>query len=401
MLIGLSSAQDDAPPSEEPAPPNDGRPADALEQGQLQEAFRLLQSRYIRKSELDFLQINRAALEGLLARLGSGAELVTKNGGEAEAKAYSLFSEVLGGGIAYLRPGAWTVDEAGEAAAAVDSFAEGGAKTLVLDLRAPDPNPGNFGAAAQLLQLFCPANQLLFKVVSPNEERPQLFISNREPRWKGEVILLIDRETAGNGEIAAAALRHYLGCMAVGETSAGRAVQYQEVALTPEVSLRFAIAEAVPPDGEALFQKGIAPELAARVDPGEKHKVFALCEAEGASLKTYVIDSERPHLNEAALVAGTNPELPFYIARSAGEALPFDKAPLQDRVIQSALDFLTARNFLKIEKNAAGSEANGKGEAEEDSPADAGEPTEEGDGDKTEPDGEPKPEEKKGGLKKL
>ena len=80
----------------------------------------------------------------------------------------------------------------------------------------------------------------------------------------------------------------------------------------------------------------------------KKHAVFSATENE--DLKNFVDDQQRPRMNEAALVAGTNPELGYFLAKSRGDATPYDEPPLQDRTLQQALDLLRTKRFLELDK---------------------------------------------------
>ena len=57
----------------------------------------------------------------------------------------------------------------------------------------------------------------------------------------------------------------------------------------------------------------------------------------------FVFDTERPRLNEAALVAGTNPEI-------SSDDDKEEKAVLRDIVLQRAMDLVTAIRFYKKAK---------------------------------------------------
>ena len=58
-------------------------------------------------------------------------------------------------------------------------------------------------------------------------------------------------------------------------------------------------------------------------------------------MSQFVFDTERPRMNEAALVANTNPEISA--APEADEATE----PLRDTVLQRAVDLVTAISFYK------------------------------------------------------
>ena len=65
--------------------------------------------------------------------------------------------------------------------------------------------------------------------------------------------------------------------------------------------------------------------------------------------KPFLFSKRQPRHNEAALIAGTNPELDYAIAKSAGRDTGFDTVPIHDRVVQAALDYLTTIAILKSE----------------------------------------------------
>jgi hypothetical protein len=51
-------------------------------------------------------------------------------------------------------------------------------------------------------------------------------------------------------------------------------------------------------------------------------------------------------MNEAALVAGTDPEIDYYLLLSQNKPTPWDRPPLQDRALQQAVDLLDTARFL-------------------------------------------------------
>ena len=84
---------------------------DGLDQGNLQEAFRLLQSEYIKKEAINDLNLNRAAIQGLLERLDFGAMLLTKASLSARNSPYQFYSSKVNEQIGYVRFGKFNREE--------------------------------------------------------------------------------------------------------------------------------------------------------------------------------------------------------------------------------------------------------------------------------------------------
>src|SRR6187402_3082173 len=76
---------------------------DGLPQNAIQSAFQVLRRDYIRREDLSFDELNRAALQGLLERLDFGAEVIARDKQEKPA-APAVLAEFLAPGVAYMRP---------------------------------------------------------------------------------------------------------------------------------------------------------------------------------------------------------------------------------------------------------------------------------------------------------
>lgn len=354
--------KDAAPPAanqaaEEAAKPAAARPAnleeiiDGLSQNSLQEAFRILRSDYIQHDKLTYLEMNRAALQGLLRRLEFGATLLNGAGRAAQNSPFSFHAQTLNRNVAYLRPGKFLEEEIADLDKALVEFnADERLDTLIIDLRSPQ-RTANFDFAAKFLSRFREGGELLFKITRPGESRPTLFIAeNSAEYWDGDILLLIDSETGNVGEIIAEVLRRERKVLIIGEATLGLTVEYRDVPLGDDRYLRYAVAEVLLADDSSLFRKGVTPDLPALTRPEDKHAVFAATETE--DLKKFLYDRLRPRMNEAALVAGTDPELDYYLAKSQGKDTPYDKTPLQDRALQQTLDLVTTRDFLELGQDA-------------------------------------------------
>ncbi|MBK8040563.1 MAG: hypothetical protein IPK22_26030 [Verrucomicrobiaceae bacterium] len=318
-----------------------------ITQNGIQTAFRVLQKEYIRSGDLTFDELNRAALHGLLERLQFGAELVSRTEDSKLADPGGVQAEMLRPGIALLRPKAFSQAEIAVMEQHLAKFVQDGAKHLILDLRA-SASPGDFDVAAGMLGLFVPENEVLFKTRQMTDSNTEVLRSEREPLWKASLLVLIDGDTCNVGEAIAAVLRQRKQALLIGSATRGAAVRYETIPVDAHWSLRFARAEVLLPDDSSIFQKGLAPDFPIKLAEKAKRAFF---DPENKTRPASTIsDTPRVRFNEAALVAGTNPELDSYIRRSAGEPLPEDQPKPRDTVLQRAVDFLITSDHLQAAK---------------------------------------------------
>ncbi|NLT69930.1 MAG: hypothetical protein GXX91_04460 [Verrucomicrobiaceae bacterium] len=361
FCIGTVHAEDKAAPAPASSPAND-QPAteapnplrgliDTLDQSAMQEAFRLLTKDYIHHDKLDDLEVNRSALQGMLNRLDFGAMLLTEKSRSERNSPFAFHHARINPGIGYIRFGRYVEDELEKLDAALSEFnAADGPAHLILDLRSPQPL-AEFSIASRILSRFRSPNELLFKIRRPGNDRPSLFVSSAVPTsWRKDTVLLVDGETGNVGEIIAAVLKRETGCLILGEKTPGLAVEYRDVPVGEDRILRYAIAEVVLEDDSSIFQKGITPDIVTLTPPRTKHEIYRAT-ADGTALSSYLYQKQRPRMNEAALVAGTDPEIDYYLLLSQRKPTPWDKPPLQDRVLQQAVDLLETTNFLNPRRN--------------------------------------------------
>ncbi len=334
LLTSLCSAADPAP-----------QKVEDVSQAAVQSAFQILRSEYIRSSDLTFDELNRAAFQGLLARLDLGAELIRKVDAERPPQRSGVLAAKLTPEIAYLRPLAFVEEEPALMAARLKEYREAKVPHLILDLRSAAA-PGDFSVAAALLDLFIPQGDLMFRLKQVGREDAQLFISPQAPLWTAPLVVLIDEETGNLGETIAAVLWHRGQALLIGSQTRGATVRYEALPLDDQWMLRFARAEMLLEDGTSLFKKGLTPDFILSLPPAVKRQIFDH-PSNAESVKDSLFDVARVRYNEAALIARKNPELDSYIRRSAGEVLEDDRPALRDTVLQRAVDMLSTRTHFQ------------------------------------------------------
>ena len=305
----------------------------------LQAAITLLKSNFTNPDAITETELNRATVQGLMTRLPNGAKLLP-NGESAPTEAPTpLYSEILDGHIGYLRLGSLNSASLQAMDKSLGNFAGKKVDALVVDLRASS-GTNDFAVAAEFAKRFCPKGKALFTLRKPAARQDHVFNSDRDPAFRGLIMVLADGDTAGGAEAVAAALRVYDKALLVGQPSAVRAAEYSDLALPGGKILRVAVAEMVSPEGHSLFPDGIKPDLPVEMSIADKLQIFQLSGEKG--MGPFVYQAGRPHMNEAALLAGTNPELEAVEAAQQRRGRAPEKPPAHDPVLQRALDVVTS-----------------------------------------------------------
>jgi Peptidase family S41 len=330
-----------SPKSASPAPAPSATPTtqqiiDSLNQSDLQAALTALKSTFTNPDALTETELNRATLTGLLVRMPGGLLLMPGKENGATEPPLPFYSEIFENHIGYLRLGALDGTNLKELDKKLQEFGQKKVDALIIDLRAS--SAGDFPSAAEFAKHFCAKGKALFSIHKPGVRQDRQFTSDRDPSFQGLMVLLVDNDTASGAEAFAAAVRLYNKALVIGQASAGRAVEYSDFPLPSGKTLRVASAEAVLPDSQSLFPGGVKPDLPVEMSIAEKRQIFRQSGEKG--MAQFVYETERPHLNEAALIAGTNPELEIPDAQRRTRARSA-QAP-RDSVVQRALDVVTS-----------------------------------------------------------
>jgi Peptidase family S41 len=347
QLHGQAPAPSSAPTTSSPgtakspapspsATPTNEQIINSLNEADLQAALSLLKSNFTSPDALTDAELNRATLTGLLVRMSGGLMLLPNRESAALEPSRPFYSEIFEGHIGYLRLGELNNGSLKDLDRKLQEFAQKKADAMIVDLRAS--NTGDFGVAAEFAKRFCPKGKPLFTVRKQGARQDRQFTSDRDPSFQGLIVVLADGDTAGGAEALAAVLKLYDKALVIGQPSAGRAVEYSDLPLPSGRILRVAAAEAILPDGQPLFPGGVKPDLPVEMSAVEKRQLFRLSGEKGMS--PFVYETERPHLNEASLIAGINPEIDIPDAQRWNRARQGQTA--RDSVLQRALDVVTS-----------------------------------------------------------
>ena len=311
----------------------------SLGSADLQAVISLLKSNFTDPEEITETELNRATVEGLLVRLPRGVMLLAGKETPSAAAPNAFYSEVIAGNIGYVRLGSFNNANLQALDKSLSGFAVKKVNALIVDLRASQATD-DLALAAEFAKRFCPKGKPIFTLRKLGGRQDRGFNSDRDPAFRALVMVLCDSDTAGASEAIAAALRFYDKALVIGQPTAGRAAEYSDLPLPNGKILRLAVAEMISPEGRSLFPEGVKPDLPVELPLADKRQIFQLSGEKGMS--PFVYEAGRPHMNEAALLAGTNPEVEAAEAAQQRRGRPAEKEPPHDPVLQRALDVITS-----------------------------------------------------------
>ena len=305
----------------------------------LQAFITLLKANFTNPDAITDTQLSRATVEGLLVRMPRGITLLAGKESVAPATPAGFYSELIAGRTGYARLGALNNANLQALDKALSGFAAKKVNDLVVDLRASS-GTSDLSLATEFAKRFCPKGKPVFTVRKPTGRQDRVFSSDREPEFRGLLMVLADNDTSGAAEAIAAALRFYNKALVIGQPTAGRAAEYSDLPLPNGKGLRLAVAEMVSPEGRSLFPQGVKPDLPVEMSLSEKRQIFQSSSEKG--MGPFIYETGRPHMSEAALLAGTNPELEAAEAAQQRRGHAPEKPPPHDPVLQRALDVVTS-----------------------------------------------------------
>lgn len=322
-----------ASPSRQETPVSSSQLVNGLTAADLQAAFGLIKSNFAQPEVINETELNRATFQGLMARLGHGLMVVPDKTSVPAPPTTQFYGEILDDHIGYIRPGSLQNASLQLLDKKLVEFSSKKIDGLVIDLR--NSATDDFAMAADFAKRFCARGKTLFTLQKAGKVQKS-FVSDRDPTFQGLTLVLIDDETIGGAEAVASAIRSLNKVLAIGSTTAGGAVEYADLPLPSGKILRVATAEIAGADGQSIYPNGVKPDLPVELATADKRQIFQMSLDRG--MDPFVHDTERPHFNEAALLAGTNPELES--AEQRRTRAP-DRFP-RDAVLQRALDVITS-----------------------------------------------------------
>lgn len=145
-----------------------------------------------------------------------------------------------------------------EVAAQIAALEKQGAKKLVLDLRHCSTGPDEEGIA--LANLFQDSGLITY-TLGQKLARQDFQAQSSKAVTKLPLAVIVNRSTAGGGEIAAAALLNSKRAQVVGERTYGDAAVRRAVSLNDGSAVILSVAKYYSPDGKSIQDNGVTPNV--------------------------------------------------------------------------------------------------------------------------------------------
>lgn len=313
------------------------------------EVYGLVRSNLTR---IDDKALDQMAVEGLLQKLGGLAQLGDTQSDLPTTGGPAPVAMVHDGHYGYVRLAGIGADAASGLAAALAGLATtNDLKGVVLDLRFAGGR--DFAAAARVADLFLPGG----RPVLDWGEGP--FISSAKTHTStNALVVLVNRQTRGAAEAAAAALRQTGTALVLGATTAGEASLYRDFPLSSGQKLSLAVIAVKTGDGEPVPATGVIPDIVVNIRPEVERGYLAdpfgvVRPASAATSQTNQIVSSvrvRKRLTEADLVKAKQSGRPLESASEATHPTATPTEPqkiVRDPVLARALDLLKGLDVMR------------------------------------------------------
>jgi hypothetical protein len=314
---------------------------DQLGPTQFQEILSQLRSNYVDPTAVNTQALDQAAMIELLSKLGPGVRLRLRSELEKPTTARPFRSEILNDHFGYIRCGTLNQNTLVKLDDALGIFRNQNVRGVIVDLRTA-PESTDYHLAGEFVSRFVLKDTLAYRIVGAKADQERSFSSTLDPLYQGALAVLVDEETSGAAEVIAAALKAKAHALLIGQKTTGSAAEYQSSPIGNNLLLAIAVTQVQVPGYPAIFPNGLQPDILVSQPVDQERSVLA--ESDNQSSAPFITDEPRQHLNEAALVAGTNPELDAFEAQQSGQNQP---ANPKDPMLQRAVDFLITVNLYK------------------------------------------------------
>ncbi len=170
----------------------------------------------------------------------------------------NVTAKLLPGEVGYVHIESLAGDRLAQSVAKLQEMKKDGAKYVVLDVRHCSTGEQDKGIA--LANLFLDSGEITY-VQGQKTARKEFTAKPEDDVWKGPLVIITDRGTAGAAEIAAAALEDNKRAQVVGERSYGDASVRRTIQMDDGGAVILSVAKYYSPSGKAIQDTGVVPTV--------------------------------------------------------------------------------------------------------------------------------------------
>jgi carboxyl-terminal processing protease len=209
------------------------------------------------------------AVHKLRGEPGSKVTISIQRGSNPDYKDYTLTRAVIkietarfntiGEDVGYIRINEFMGDASDIVEKGLDEFKKQKIKKLVIDLR---DNPGGLlDQAVQISDLFLPKDSMIVYTQGRAKTKGVEFKSEKGEKFKGDIVVMINRGSASASEILSGALQDNNRAIILGTQSFGKGSVQTIIPLSDKSALRLTTAKYMTPSGKSIHGVGITPDV--------------------------------------------------------------------------------------------------------------------------------------------
>lgn len=169
-----------------------------------------------------------------------------------------VLAKMMPNEVGYVHVSSLAGDRIAEAKFKLQELKKQGAKYIVLDLRHCSTGEQDKGVA--LANLFLDSGEITY-LEGQKTPKKEFDAAPDQDMWKGPLVVITDRSTAGGAEIAAAALMDDKRAQVVGERSYGDASMRKTIQMDDGGAIILSVAKYYSPSGKAIQDTGVVPTV--------------------------------------------------------------------------------------------------------------------------------------------
>ena len=169
-----------------------------------------------------------------------------------------ITAKLMPNDVGYLHVASLLGNRGSEVKSKLQDLKKEGAKYIVLDLR--HCSTGDHATGVNLANLFLDKGEIT-SLQGQKSEKKEFEAKPEDEVWKGPLVLITDRATAGGSEIAAAALLDDKRAQIVGERTYGDASLRKTIEMEDGGAIILSVAKYYSPSGKAIQDSGVTPSV--------------------------------------------------------------------------------------------------------------------------------------------